>query len=630
MNKFKHSFAFKITAVILFAVFLTVFFLSVLGIAILVDNNMFYNSNITFFESKLCKNQANDYAARIFGSFMKYQYANSSSKPFILEDIQKDIYSSDNCNVSFTVKDSDGNIVLSNYDEPNYGFKDDYYYDDKSRGYIVTVSVRANLTECDEFYQLKIIFDIIHSLGSSILIVFVTFSGIFSVLLFILLMCAAGYRKGIEGVSLYGMDKIPFDIFTAAAGCVLVYGTEIVANVDLASNFFLIVIPVTFLCALSLIVYCMSFAARLKAKTLLKNTVIYIVCLFIYRVFKKFLSAFLFVFRNLNVLFKVLLIFGVITLFELILTAFMIISNGSGGLFFLWGIEKVLLCSFICYLTLHLRKLKEGGERIANGDISYRIDTSKMLWDLKKHGENLNNISAGISKAVEERIKSERTKTELITNVSHDIKTPLTSIINYVDLLKKENIENETAKEYLAVIDRQSARLKKMTEDLVEASKASSGSINVSPARTDIKELLSQAVAEYDERLKAVSLEPIVTLPDHETPVFCDGRLLWRVFDNLLSNICKYSLPATRVYLSVVETDGKVQIAFKNISKYPLNISSDELTERFVRGDSSRSTEGSGLGLSIAKSLTELQKGKFELSIDGDLFKVVITFDKMA
>jgi signal transduction histidine kinase len=374
----------------------------------------------------------------------------------------------------------------------------------------------------------------------------------------------------------------------------------------------------------------MSFAARYKANTLLKNTVIYKVCVFLLKPLKMLGKGLLTIIRNMGVLKKVLLVFGVITVFEffglVIISAY---RNSAISILILWFIEKALLCGLLCYITLYLKKLKDGGERIASGDFSYKIDTNKMLWDFKKHGENLNNISAGLSKAVEERLKSERLKTELITNVSHDIKTPLTSIINYVDLLKKEQIENETAREYLAVLDRQSARLKKMTEDLVEASKASSGSIKVSPARTDIKELLSQAVGEYDERLKSCSLEPMIILPESELPVFCDGRLLWRVFDNLLGNICKYSLPTSRVYFSALEKDGKVEISFKNISKYPLNISSDELTERFVRGDSSRSTEGSGLGLSIAKSLTELQKGKFELFIDGDLFKAVITFDKM-
>ena len=223
-------------------------------------------------------------------------------------------------------------------------------------------------------------------------------------------------------------------------------------------------------------------------------------------------------------------------------------------------------------------------------------------------------------------MKSERTKTELITNVSHDIKTPLTSIVNYVDLLKGLEIENECAKEYLDVLDRQSQRLRKLTEDLVEASKASAGSIPMELERTDAELLLTQALGEYEDRFRELQLEPVSRLSAGNTTIMADGKLLWRVFDNLLSNICKYSLPGTRVYLNTEVQNGYITVSFKNISRYALDISSEELMERFVRGDASRSTEGSGLGLSIARSLTTLQGGTFQISIDGDLFRADISF----
>ena len=249
-----------------------------------------------------------------------------------------------------------------------------------------------------------------------------------------------------------------------------------------------------------------------------------------------------------------------------------------------------------------------------------------MFWEFKKHGENLNNISLGMSRAVDERMKSERFKTELITNVSHDIKTPLTSIINYVDLLNREDLPDGTIKEYVGVLVRQSSRLKKLIDDLVEASKASTGNIVVNSTRTEIGVLLTQAAGEYEERLRSNELELIQNQPEEEVYIMADGRLLWRVFDNLMNNICKYSQPGTRVYLDLEKVNGEVVITFKNISRNPLNISSEELLERFVRGDSARSTEGSGLGLSIAKSLVELQGGKLDLAIDGDLFKVILKF----
>ena len=293
----------------------------------------------------------------------------------------------------------------------------------------------------------------------------------------------------------------------------------------------------------------------------------------------------------------------------------------------LWFLKKLILVPTVLFIGIGLRKLQTGGKKIAAGDLGYQVDTKYLFWDFKGHGENLNSISQGMSKAVDERMKSERLKTELITNVSHDIKTPLTSIINYVDLIKKEDVEDETLKEYISVLNRQSARLKKLIDDLVEASKASTGNIEVNRVRTEIGILLTQTVGEYEEKLKENGLELILKKPEDEIFILADGRLLWRVFDNLMNNICKYAQPSTRAYINLDKEDKQAVITFRNISKYPLNISSDELLDRFIRGDSSRNTEGSGLGLSIAKSLTELLNGTLDLYVDGDLFKVVVKFN---
>ena len=226
----------------------------------------------------------------------------------------------------------------------------------------------------------------------------------------------------------------------------------------------------------------------------------------------------------------------------------------------------------------------------------------------------------------QEQMKAEHLKTELITNVSHDIKTPLTSIVNYVDLLKKEDIPSPEAREYIAVLDRQSHRLKKLTEDLVEASKASSGVLNVDLQPTDVNVLFSQIEGEYQERLAACQMTLVTQPPAPGTVIRADSRLLSRVMDNLVSNICKYALPSTRVYVVSTLSREAVTISFKNVSRDELNISPDELMERFVRGDASRHTEGSGLGLSIARSLVQLQGGRFDLAIDADLFRADITF----
>ena len=296
----------------------------------------------------------------------------------------------------------------------------------------------------------------------------------------------------------------------------------------------------------------------------------------------------------------------------------MLWSNGF------WSVTlNVIVCLVIIRLCVVMKDLQTAAKNIADGDLNYRVDTSKMRFDFKAHGEDLNRIGDGLSLSVDDRLKSERMKTELITNVSHDLKTPLTSIVNYVDLLKKEGLTG-TAGEYVEVLDRQSARLKKLTEDLVEASKASTGNLHVTLETVNVSEFLEQAQAEYAARLVTAGLTAVMQVPEEALPARSDGRYLWRIMDNLLGNACKYALPGTRVYISAERREDMVVISVKNISREKLNISADELMERFVRGDSSRNTEGSGLGLSIAQSLAALMGGRLELTVDGDLFKAEV------
>jgi signal transduction histidine kinase len=271
--------------------------------------------------------------------------------------------------------------------------------------------------------------------------------------------------------------------------------------------------------------------------------------------------------------------------------------------------------------------LKAGVKRIKDGDIHHTIEVSTK-GEFKQLADDINGITEGLSKAVFNELKSERMKTELITNVSHDIRTPLTSIITYVDLLKQENDQSK-AKEYIEILDQKSQRLKVLTDDLFEAAKASSGNIPVNYEKIDIVSLISQGLGELDDRIQERSLDFKVTYPDEKLYVNADGKLLWRAIENLLSNIFKYALEGSRVYVDVTNIGSEVTLTIKNISAYELNISSDELMERFARGDESRNSQGSGLGLSIAKSLIEIQKGNFKIEIDGDLFKAVIQMRKL-
>lgn len=291
-----------------------------------------------------------------------------------------------------------------------------------------------------------------------------------------------------------------------------------------------------------------------------------------------------------------------------------------------WIQEKIILLIVSVYYLIVLYRLKVGGEQVAQGRENYRISTLGMFGECRKHGEVLNNIEENIRREVEARMKSEHMKTELIANVSHDIKTPLTSIINYTDLLIEENIEDEKVREYTQVLKRQSLRLKRLLENLVEMSRATSGNTEVFLEPCDAGVLLVQMIGEYEQRMQKEGLILVAKPTEEDISIMADGKLLWRVFDNLLDNILKYAQPGTRVYLTVERIQDKVEISFKNTSRYQLDISPQELMERFVRGDRSRHTEGNGLGLSIAESLTRLQGGEMLLTLDGDFFKVVLRF----
>lgn len=292
----------------------------------------------------------------------------------------------------------------------------------------------------------------------------------------------------------------------------------------------------------------------------------------------------------------------------------------------LWMLGNIAVFYFLYRNSVQTDKIREAVEHLAAGETSYKVnleDFNSLEADL---AAGLNRISDGLDTALAEQVKSERLKADLITNVSHDIKTPLTSIINYVDLIKRENIEDPKIQKYLEVLDQKSHRLKTLTEDLVEASKASSGNIKLEVADIDIVELVQQTNGEFEDKYELSRLKLVSTLPNEVILIEADGRRLWRVLENLYNNACKYALENTRVYVGIEDRGAEVVFSIKNVSAAPLNFSPDELTERFVRGDVSRTTEGSGLGLSIAKSLTELQGGKFRISIDGDLFKAEVAF----
>ena len=513
---------------------------------------------------------------------------------------------------------------------------------ERNKRIVVTLTANPSLPKEDEYaliyHQAEQLYD-----NRNVIPVICCTGTILALLCFIFLLCSAGHKNGREGITPSAIHEIHLDVYTvvvavgAFTGLYLAFGW-IGMNPGMIN---LIVLVVLFAAeVIWCTLYFMELAIRLKMGKWWQNTILYRVFRFFGRFCKRVFRGIVKLIRGIPMVWRTALLCLAVCVAEFF--GLILFYNDRVVLLFFWAIEKFILCGAITFVALMCKELQEGSEALADGDLNYKLDTSHMVLSFKEHGENLNSIGEGISAAVEQRMKSEHLKTELITNVSHDIKTPLTSIINYADLIGKEvsgdvkdtgdGAGTETAQEreqhiseYAEVLLRQSQKLKKLLDDLLEASKATTGNLEVHPEVCDVSVLLSQAVGEYEQRFSEKKLETIVKQPEETVKVMADGRHLWRVFDNLLNNIYKYAQAGSRVYLNVEHDGQNANIIFRNMSAYPLEMSPEELEERFTRGDKSRHMEGNGLGLSIAKSLTELQNGDMQIVTDGDLFKVVIT-----
>lgn len=443
----------------------------------------------------------------------------------------------------------------------------------------------------------------------------------------IYLIYSLGYVKNKEEIYLSWLDKIPLEIlffgycllFFVEAALLVMCLSVISVDVNLCV---MLIMLVGYFSVLSALYGAGTLLKRIKAHTFFKNSLTYRILKWIVQKYKNVKNT---ISANKNLGGKIALYFiGIVTISILI-----------GLIFREFGILLNIVFWIWCYYKImkevdKFKQIHDATEKIYKGDTSIKLDESLYTGVLKELAIYINDIAGGFSNAIQESLKSERLKTELITNVSHDIKTPLTSIINYVDLLKQENIQDEKAKEYIEVLDNKSQRLKKLIEDLVEASKASSGNIKINKEVLNVKELLNQVTGEFEDKFNSRGLKIISKLPEETVYIKADSRYLYRVLENTYSNVAKYAEENTRVYVDcILEEENIVAIYVKNISKDELNISADELMQRFVRGDKSRNTEGSGLGLSIAKSLTELQDGTFNIYLDGDLFKVAIKFKRV-
>ena len=571
-----------------------------------------YAEKAEFQKSRICQ----DFVRSRLSDLKQFVYWNDVSA------IPQTEFYYDDTSFAYKIKDEKGNVVIDTTKDRSVLSYEGYViyevdsYGEHTKEYTADGYVNLPVAPTDSLYLYKVVYDM-----QSKLLEMTVAVGIASIILLVWLLCSAGYGK--DGtVALRGLNRCWLDVFAVICGTVFFGGAEIaVDQINYASNtaakIAVIGIELVIMTAV-LLFFLMSAAAHFKTKGWWRHTAIYNIVMAVWRFIK-------WVVCSLPRVWKLLLVYGIFVLVNLIgISLFWLDGNALALLTVI--ITDICGIVFMIFFSNQIGKLRIASEALAAGNYEYKTDASSMWFGLKKQANNLNSAATGMSKAVDARMKSERFKTELITNVSHDLKTPLTSIVSYVDLLKKENIESEKAREYIEVIDRQSKKLKKLTEDLVEASKASSGAVTVNRENLNIGELINQSVGEFSERLDAAAITPVINLPEEEVYVYTDGRLLWRVFDNLIQNIIKYAQPGTRAYFDLTPYNGKAVLCIKNISRDPLNMSSEALMERFVRGDSSRGSDGNGLGLSISQSLTELCGGTFEIFLDGDLYKAVITF----
>ena len=464
-----------------------------------------------------------------------------------------------------------------------------------------------------------------------------------TLLAMVILLCIitinAGTTDPVTGEIVPGfVDKIPLDICTVAvilffAVAMTVIGLTAAADVDMVLNNLVVVITfVTFI--MLLMSYLTTVSVRFKMGKFYKNTLIYM----IYRKFKrktprKVRKAF----GDMSFFGKIILGISAYIIFEAAILAIMVragIYDREGADAFtlflvVWGMTRLLIIPIFVMVAINLNYIREEGERLAGGILDIGVTDKLSIAAFKSHGKNLDQIRKEINKAMEQELKSERLRNELITNVSHDIKTPLTSIKSYVDFLQRDNLSEEERREYLEIVAKHTEKLAVLAKNLIEVSQITSGNIEVKREKTSLNIIIEQTIEEFALKLEQSELMPRVRMPEEEIYIMGDGEWLWRIFSNLLNNACKYAAVGTDVEISLEENNGKAAVRIANISKSALNVEGDELIERFVRGDSSRHTDGNGLGLSIARSLAELQGGVLDISVKGDTFTAVVVFDSI-
>lgn len=479
--------------------------------------------------------------------------------------------------------------------------------------YILAIAIDQNYLASDNLQRYKERYETVQPVSR--LAMYGVFVGSFLYLLTMVYMTMSAGRRDEEERTIYlnRFDRIKTEAALFLLGvpsvAVLFFAMTMSVRNMTTMEFVLLGGGATFVLNFLFVTGYLSLVRRMKSKTLWSNSLL-----------NSLTEGIRKIARNWKTTTKTVIFYGGLLLGN----AFLLCFGGMG--IFLAIVLDCLAGVFLIRQAEQRQKILDGIAEFSDGNLNRKIPTDRLTGENLVLAEALNQIGGGLSAAVEKSIKDERLKSDLITNVSHDIKTPLTSIINYVDLLKREDIQNERAKNYIGILEDKALRLKHLTDDLVEASRISSGNIKLEFTRINFQELIHQTNGEFSEKFEEKGLQFVINIPEEPVVIEADGRRLWRIIENLYNNAAKYAMPNTRVYVDLTTVGHMVRFSIKNISEQPLNIEADELTERFIRGDVARSTEGSGLGLSIAKNLTELQKGRFDIYLDGDLFKVTIIF----
>ena len=540
-------------------------------------------------------------------------------------DYELEMHEMENEPIYWTYKNEVINTNIQNLNQDNAKYIiSTHYYSDTLEGFEIYTNLNPeDISYSNSFYLQKIIYDLFERHPNyPTYIIPITSIAIIGMIIY--LVWAIGHEKGKEGINLNGIDKFSFEVLT--------FFTFLVVGIMFGGfigglNYYIpreLLIPIVSMCYIiaysALALYVTTIIKRIKAKEFWHTFTIY-------RIYRWLKNKFSKTFRD-DENNKIKTNRKIILLYILFIIVSYILSGAGSFLsvilllaFWIWVLYKLL------EYNKKMNKIQTALKEIYEGKSDVHLNEEELTGVLKSMAKYINDIAGGFSNAIEQSLKSERLKTELITNVSHDIKTPLTSIINYVDLLKKEDINNATIEQYIAILDKKSQRLKKLIEDLVEASKVSSGNVKLNLETINLKELINQAIGEFEDKFKEKELKIDLDITNEDVKIQADNRYMYRIIDNLFSNISKYAMQNTRVYINLQKTQKEIKLEIKNISATKLNISAEELMQRFVRGDKSRYTEGSGLGLSIAESLTEIQGGIFKISIDGDLFKVTLRWN---